>query len=299
MADLNDILIFTQVAQFESISKAARSLGMSISTVSRRLSALESALGASLVRRSTRRVSLTQQGREYFTQCRQPLTLLEEAERVLTQAQRKPEGILRITVPMILGQDAFLEFLSRFSQQHAGVRIDLVITNQFLDLTADNIDLAIRFGELRESRLVASRLGKWIRYVVAAPEYLQGRKAPVEPEDLKSHDCVVLNAKNNEADWDLSNGRKTARVRVSGVMASHDCRSVAGFVLRGHGVGLLPSKDCDEALSRGDLVRLLPRWTSRAIPVFAVYPSRKFLPLRVSAFLQALSRWNSPLWTRD
>lgn len=299
MTDLNDILIFTQVAQFESISKAARALGMSISTVSRRLSALESALGASLVRRSTRRVSLTPQGREYFTQCREPLTLLEEAERVLTQAQRKPEGILRLTVPMILGQDAFLEFLSRFSQQHAGIRIDLVITNQFLDLTADNIDLAVRFGELRESRLVASRLGKWIRYVVAAPQYLHGRKAPIEPEDLKSHDCVMLNAKSNEADWDLSNGRKTVRVRVSGAMASHDCRSVTGFVLRGHGVGLLPSKDCDEALSRGDLVRLLPRWTSLAIPVFAVYPSRKYLPLRVSAFLQALARWNSPLWTRD
>ena len=299
MADLNDILIFVKVAQFESISKAARSLGMSISTASRRLSALECALGASLVRRSTRRVTLTPQGREYFIQCRQPLSLLEEAERVLTQAQRKPEGILRLTVPMILGQDAFLEFLSQFSEQHTGIRIDLVITNQFLDLVSDNIDLAIRFGALRESRLVASRLGKWIRHVVAAPQYLRGRKVPVEPDDLRSHDCVLLNAKNNELDWDLSNGRRTVRVRVSGAMASHDCRSVAGFVLRGHGLGLLPSKDCEEALSRGDLVRLLPRWASPAIPVFAVYPSRKFLPLRVSAFLKALSRWNSPLWTRD
>jgi DNA-binding transcriptional LysR family regulator len=299
MADLNDILIFVKVAQFESISKAARSLGMSISTASRRLSVLESSLGASLVRRNTRRVTLTPQGREYFIQCRQPLTLLEEAERVLTQAQRKPDGILRLTVPMILGQDAFLAFLSQFSQQHAGIRIDLVITNQFLDLVADNIDLAIRFGALRESRLVASRLGKWIRHVVASPEYLQGRKVPVEPDDLKSHDCVMLNAKNNEADWDLSNGRRTVRVRVSGVMASHDCRSVTSLVLRGHGLGLLPSGDCEEALSRGDLVRLLPRWASPAIPVFAVYPSRKFLPLRVSAFLQSLARWNSPLWTRD
>jgi DNA-binding transcriptional LysR family regulator len=299
MTDLNDIVIFVKVAQFESISKAARSLGMSISTASRRLSVLESALGASLVQRSTRRVTLTPQGREYFTQCRQPLTLLEEAERVLTQAQRKPDGILRLTVPMILGQDAFLEFLSQFSRRHSGIRIDLVITNQFLDLVADNIDLAIRFGALRESRLVASRLGKWIRYVVASPDYLHGRKVPVEPYDLKSHDCVVLNARNNEADWDLSNGRRSVRVRVSGVMASHDCRSVTGFVRRGHGLGLLPSKDCEEALGRGDLVRLLPRWASPAIPVFAVYPSRKFLPLRVSAFLQALARWNSPLWTRD
>ena len=299
MADLNDILVFVKVAQFESISKAARSLGMSISTVSRRLSVLESALGAALVRRNTRRVTLTPQGREYFNQCQQPLTAIQEAERVLSQAQRRPEGILRLTIPMIVGRDSFLEFLSRFSKQHAGIRIDLVISNQFLDLVGDNIDLAIRFGELRESRLVATRLGKWIRYVVAAPEYLQGRKLPAEPNDLKSHDCVVLNAQNNEADWDLFSGRRKARVRVSGAMASHDCRSVTGFVLRGHGIGLLPSKDCAEALASGELVRLLPRWTSPEIPVFAVYPSRKFLPLRVSAFLQALAIWNSPLWTRN
>ncbi len=299
MADLNDILIFVKVAQFESISKAARSLGMSISTVSRRLSLLESSLGVSLVRRSTRRVTLTPQGREYFSQCDQPLTLIQEAERVLTQAQRRPEGILRLTVPMVLSQDSFLEFLSRFSKQHAGIRIDLVISNHYLDLLADNIDLAIRFGELQESRLVASKLGEWIRYIVASPEYLAGRKLPLVPDDLKSHECVLLNAKNNEAEWDLLSGRKRVRVRVAGTMASHDCRTVAGFVTRGHGVGLLPSKDCEEALSRGDLVRLLPRWTSPEIPVFAVYPSRKFLPLRVSAFLQALSNWNSPVWTRN
>lgn len=299
MADLNDILIFVKVAQFESISKAARSLGMSISTVSRRLSLLESALGAALVRRNTRRVTLTPQGREYFNQCDQPLTLIQEAERVLTQAQRKPDGILRLTVPMILGQDSFLEFLSRFSKQHAGIRIDLVISNNFLDLVADNIDLAIRFGELRESRLVASRLGRWIRYAVAAPEYLAGRKLPVQPDDLKSHECVTLNTKSNEADWELISGRRRVRVRVSGAMACHDCRSVAAFVARGHGIGLLHAKDCEQALSTGDLVRVLPRWTSADIPVYAVYPSRKFLPLRVSAFLQALSSWNSPLWTRN
>jgi DNA-binding transcriptional LysR family regulator len=299
MADLNDVLVFAKVAQFESISKAARSLGMSVSTVSRRLSFLESALGVSLVRRSTRRVTLTPQGREYFNQCQQPLTIIQEAERVLTQAQRKPEGILRVSVPVILSQDSFLDFLSRFAKQHPGIRVDLFITNLFVDLVADNIDLAIRFGELRDSRVVASKLGKCIRYVVATREYLKGRKPPSEPAELKSHDCVMLNAKNNETDWDLLSGRKKVRVRVSGPMASRDCKSVTDFVFRGHGVGLLPSTYCEQGLARGDLVRLLPRWTSPQIPVFAVYPSRKFLPFRVSAFLQALADWKTPLWIRE
>jgi DNA-binding transcriptional LysR family regulator len=299
MANLDSILIFVKVAQFESISRAARSLGMPISTVSRRLSVLESELGVSLLRRTTRRVTLTAQGREYFSQCQEPLTLLQEAERVLTQAQKKPEGLLRISVPVILGQEPFLNFISRFLKDHARIRIDLFITNLFLDLVAENIDVAIRFGELQDSSVVATRIGKSIRYVVAAPEYLKGRKLPSEPTDLRLHDCVMLNAKNNETDWDLVNGKKKVRIHVSGPISSRDFNSVSTFVFRGHGIGLLPSTYCDEALGSGGLIRLLPKWASSQIPVFTVYSTRKFLPLRLSVFLKALGAWKSPLWSRE
>src|SRR5580658_7292781 len=107
MADLDNILIFVKVAQFQSITRAARSLGMPISTVSRRLSVLESELGVSLLRRTTRRVTMTAQGREYFSQCQEPLNLLQEAERVLTHAQKRPEGLLRVTVPVVVLQEPF------------------------------------------------------------------------------------------------------------------------------------------------------------------------------------------------
>ena len=300
MADLDNILIFVKVAQYESISRAARSLGMPISTVSRRLSVLESELGVSLLRRTTRRVTLTAQGRDYFNQCQEPLTLLAEAERVLTQAQKKPEGLLRISVPVILGQEPFLEFISRFLEENARIRIDLYITNQFLDLVAENIDVAIRFGELQDSTVVATRLGKSVRYVVAAPRYLNRRPPlPAEPTDLKLHDCVMLNARNNETEWELVNGRKKVRIPVSGPLSSRDFNSVSTFVYRGHGIGLLPSTYCDEALADRRLVRLLPKWASPQVPVFAVYPSRKFLPARLTVFLQALSAWKSPLWIRE
>jgi len=299
MANLDSILMFVKVAQFESISRAARSLGMPISTVSRRLSVLESELGVSLLRRTTRRVTLTAQGREYFSQCQEPLTLLQEAERVLTQAQKKPEGLLRISVPVILGQEPFLNFISRFLKDHARIRIDLFITNLFLDLVAENIDVAIRFGELQDSSVVATRIGKSIRYVVAAPEYLKGRKLPSEPADLRLHDCVTLNAKNNETDWDLVNGKKKVRIHVSGPLSSRDFNSVSTFVHRGHGVGLSPSTYCDEALGNGGLIRLLPKWASSQTPVFTVYSIRKFLPLRLSVFLEALGAWKSPLWIRE
>jgi DNA-binding transcriptional LysR family regulator len=298
MSDLENVLIFVKVAQFESISRAARSLGMPISTVSRRLSVLESDLGVSLLRRTTRRVTLTAQGREYFNQCQEPVNLLQDAQRVLTQSQSKPEGLLRITVPVVLGQKPFLEFVSRFLESYPGIRIDLHITNTFLDLVAENVDVAIRFGDLADSSVVATRLGQSVRYVVAAPRYLKGRKLPTEPEQLKSLDCVMLNAKNNEAHWDLVSGRRKARVRVTGPISSRDFNSVSDFVHLGHGVGLLPSDYCDESLAKGELARLLPRWTSPEIPVFTVYPSRRFLPRRLQVFLEALAAWKSPLWIR-
>jgi DNA-binding transcriptional LysR family regulator len=298
-ADLDNILIFVRVAQFESITRAARSLGMPISTVSRRLSLLESGLGVSLLRRNTRRVTLTAQGRDYFSQCQEPLNVLQEAERVLTQAQKRPEGLLRITFPVTLNREPFLDFLSGFLKDHARIRVELLMTNLLLDLIAENVDVAIRFGELRDSNLVTRRLGKIVFYVVAAPRYLKARTLPSEPADLKSHDCVTFNAKNNERDWDLVSGRRKVRVHVSGSVSSHDINWVNAFVHRGHGVGLLPSTYCDEGIAQGRLVRLLPKWISSPILVFAVYPSRKFLPLRVSVFLEALAGWKSPLWIKD
>jgi DNA-binding transcriptional LysR family regulator len=299
MADLDNILIFVKVAQFQSITRAARSLGMPISTVSRRLSVLESELGVSLLRRTTRRVTLTAQGQNYFSQCQEPLNLLQEAERVLTQAQKRPEGPLRITIPVVLSQEPFLDFISAFLKDHPRIRIELLITNLFVDLIAENFDVAIRSGELQDSSVVARRLGKTVFYVVAAPEYLKGRVLPAEPADLKSHDCVLFNAKNNERDWDLVSGRRKVRVHVSGPVASRDVNSANAFVHRGHGIGLLPSTYCEEAIAKGKLIRLLAKWVSSPNPLFAVYSSRKYLPLRLSVFLEALAAWKSPLWIKD
>jgi DNA-binding transcriptional LysR family regulator len=152
---------------------------------------------------------------------------------------------------------------------------------------------------LEDSSAVATRIGKSVRYVVAAPDYLKGRKLPAEPADLELHDCLMLAARNNETDWDLVNGRKKARIHVSGPISSRDFNSVSTFVYRGHGIGLLPSTYCNEALARGALVRLLPGWASPQIPVFTVYSNRKFLPSRLNVFLEALAAWKKPLWLKE
>src|SRR5579863_7008443 len=208
MADLNDIAVFVKVAQFESFSRAAHALGMPVSTVSRKVTALEERLGVTLLQRTTRKLSLTAQGRAYLNQCSEPLVHLFDAEQALTHSQKKPEGLLRISAPVIFGQETFYAFLSSFLKAHPLIQADLFITNLFLDLIAENIDVAIRFGELQDSSLIAQRIGKSVRYVVAAPEYLHGRPPPTRPEDLRNHQCVLLHARNNEAEWHLVSRRK-------------------------------------------------------------------------------------------
>ena len=215
---------------------------------------------------------------------------------MLTQTQKKPEGLLRISAPVILGQEAFYAFLSSFLKTYPGIQVDLFVTNLFLDLIVENIDVAIRFGELQDSSLIAQRIGKSVRYVVAVPEYLHGRIPPSRPEDLRQHQCVILHGRNNEAEWHLVSGKKSIKLHVSGPVAARDFQAVSAFTYRGHGIGLLPSTYCDAQIASGELVRLLPDWSSPEIFVHAIYPTRRFLPAKLQVFLEDLKAWKSPLW---
>lgn len=296
MVNLNDIAIFVKVAQFKSFSRAAQAMSMPVSTVSRAVSNLEVQLGVILLHRTTRKLSLTVQGNNYYNQCNKTLSDLFDAESILTQIQKNPEGTLKISVPRIMGQEPFYKFLSDFQRNYPSIKIDLFITNSYLDLIAENIDVGIRFGGLKDSTLITKRIGTSIRYIVAAPDYLKGQSLPSSPQDLMQHQCVILGGRNNETEWELVNGRKTAKVQVAGSMASRDFQSVSDFTYRGHGISLLPTTYCDEQIRNGTLIRILPEWTSPEIVVHAVYPTRKFLPSRLHVFLEALKIWESPFW---
>ena len=284
------------VSRLADASRDRSATSAPVSTVSRKVTALEERLGVTLLQRTTRKLSLTAQGRAYYNQCSEPLSHLFDAERVLTQTQKKPEGLLRISAPVILGQEAFYAFLSSFLKTYPRIQADLFVTNLFLDLIVENIDVAIRFGELPDLSLIAQRIGKSVRYVVAAPEYLHGRLPPSRPEDLRQHQCVLLHARNNEAEWHLVSGKKSIKLHVSGPVSARDFHAVSAFTYRGHGIGLLPSTYCDAQIASGELVRLLPDWSSPEIFVHAVYPTRRFLPAKLQVFLEDLKAWKSPLW---
>jgi DNA-binding transcriptional LysR family regulator len=296
MPDLNDIAVFVKVAQLGSFSRAAHALGMPVSTVSRKVTSLEDQLGVTLMQRTTRKLNLTAQGRAYYNQCSEPLSQLSDAESALTRTQKKPEGLLRVSAPVLFGQEPFYEFLSLFLKKYPGIQVDLFITNLFVDLIADNVDVAIRFGELRDSTIIAKRIGRSVRYLVASPAYLKGRAHPAKPEDLTKHQCVMLNGRNNEAEWHLVSGRRSVKVDVSGPLSSRDFQSVSAFIYKGHGIGFLPASYCEEQITRRELIRILPEWSSPEIIIHAVYPTRRFIPSKLQVFLDELKVWKSPLW---
>jgi DNA-binding transcriptional LysR family regulator len=296
LADLNDIAVFVRVVELESFSRAARALSMPVSTVSRKVTALEERLGVTLLQRTTRKLSLTAQGRAYFDQCSEPLSHLYDAERVITETQKKPEGLLRISGPVMLEQEPFYAFLSSFLKAYPLIEVDLYFTNLFLDLIAENIDVAIRFGDMRDSSLVAQRVGRSVRHLVASPEYVRNHRLPSRPQDLSEHPCVLINARNNEAEWRLVSGRKSVKIRVTGPVAARDFHVVNAFALRGHGIALVPSCYCDAPIARGELVRVLPEWSSPEIGVHAVYPTRRFMPSKLKVFLDELKAWEGPIW---
>ena len=245
MADLNDIAVFVKVAQFESFTRAARALGMPVSTVSRKVTSLEDQLGVTLLQRTTRKLSLTAQGRAITISAASRSANLFDAESGTdpdTEEARGPAEDFGARDPR---SGAVLRVSIAFLKKYPAIHVDLFITNLFVDLVADNVDVAIRFGELADSTIIAKRIGRSVRYLVASPDYLKGRTAPAKPEDLANHQCVLLNGRNNEAEWHLVSGRKSVKLHVSGPMSSRDFQSVSAFTYRGHGIGLLPSNYCE------------------------------------------------------
>lgn len=296
MVDLNEIQTFARVAQLGSFSAAARSLLLPVSTVSRKVSALEARLGLMLMKRTTRRLSLTEHGSRLYEQCALHLQGIEDAQAGLTQSRVQLEGLLHVSAPLALGRGEFIDFISGFLARNPRIKVNLVITNQFLDLVTSHVDVAIRFGKLADSSLVARRLGLSHRVLVAATEYLREYGAPRKPDDLRGHRCVLFSSRTEEAQWQLQDGRRRARVRVAGAVCADNFETVNDFAVRGCGIALLPEAYAVAGTADGTLKRVLPQWKSPPVPVHAIYVNRKFVPAKLKTFLAELASWRNSNW---
>ncbi len=288
--DLNELLVFAKVVQAGSFTAAGAALRMPKSTVSRKVSELESRVGAQLLHRTTRKLRLTEVGRAYFEHAARAVAEAEQAEQAVTHLQSAPQGLLKVTAPVNLTVLGPLtgEFLARYPK----VRLELLCTDRRVDLVAEGFDVAVRAGHLSDSTLVARRLGTLERVVVASPAYVEARGLPRKPADLAQHDCLVFNGGREGNVWMLQSGGRSLQVTVSARMVVNDFELLHAAALAGTGVAMLAGHDCTADLASGRLQRVLPGWTSPGTPVHAVYPGGRHPAPKVGAFVDFLrERW--------
>ncbi|MDC3960010.1 LysR family transcriptional regulator [Polyangium jinanense] len=282
--DLDEIIVFTTIVELGSFSAASARLGIPKSTASRRISDLEARVGARLLQRTTRKLSLTDVGRVYYEHCSRIVAELEEAHLAVTQLQSTPRGLLRVTTPLtfsVLGP-----ILAEYMALYPDVRLDLLCTDRRVDLVEERFDLAIRAGRPRDSAWVARRLGTVRRFLVAAPEAIERLGPLKEPADLQRIPSLVFAPDGNT--WRLVSGGKSLEMTVRPRLAVNDYDMLRAVVLAGFGVALLPEYQCAEELKAGRLRRVLDAWAAAEVPVFALYPSTRHLSPKVIALLDLL-----------
>lgn len=281
--DLNPVAVFVKVAQTGSFSEAARQLSMPNSTVSAQLSRLEQQLGVTLLQRTTRRLRLTEAGQAYFETASIGVGAILDAGAQVSAAQQEPQGTLRITAPIDMGETV-VKLLSDFRKRHPKVAIEMHFSQEVADLFASNIDVAIRAGALKDSGLIARKVGTAVWVPVASPDYLRAHGRPAHPDELGGHCLIQFESKGREH-WTLRRGDSVATVPLRKQIITNHTESVRSFALSGEGIALLPTYLCRNELREGTLVRILPDWISDTDPVNLVYPAQRFVAAKTRAFV--------------
>lgn len=289
--DLNHVSTFTRVVKDGSFTAAAKSLGLPKSSVSRSVAQLEEELGIRLLQRTTRKLHLTDAGATFYERVARALGDITEATSAAADAQEELRGTVRLTAPVDFGVWALAPILARFVKKHPRIHVDLVLTGRVVDLVGEGIDLAVRAGKLRDSSLIAKRVGDLRSVLYASPKYLARRGEPKELSDLAKHDCVLFRPTSGKDTWNLDDrdGNET-EVVVSGLLGADDLSFVRKATISGAGIGLLPEFLCGRAEAAGLLVRVLRDWQLSGAILHIAYPSARFVPQRVVVLREYLFR---------
>jgi DNA-binding transcriptional LysR family regulator len=282
--DFNETAVFVKVVQAGSFSAAARQLGLPTSTISTRVSRLEARLGTTLLQRTTRRLSLTEAGTVYYQHASLGLGYMLEAEAAIDEARQQPQGKLKITAPADLGDNLLAGLLEDTQREFPALELELILTDRYIDLVADGVDVAIRTGALRDSSLIAKPLGT-IRWALFANQDYLKQAAPLEaPQDLHLHRCVQFTPLGRDA-WNLSSSQNTLTIPMQGRTMANNIGVVKSMAENEQGVALLPTIICKQSITSGKLIRVLPEWQGKADPVHLVYPKQRFMPPKLRAFI--------------
>lgn len=302
MDNLNTITVFVRVVESRSFTAAAHRLGISASGVSKSVSRLEKELGVRLVNRTTRKVSLTEDGVSFFERCRQILSEIEEAETALTRARAAPRGKLRVQMPVGFGRRVIVPALADFIARYPELVVDVELSDRVPDLAEEGLDAVVHIGQLGDSRLVARRLCAIRHVTCAAPEYLRRYGEPATPDELDKHRCLayVYPYAGGYRDWQFSyNGKRFSKV-VSGSLNVNNGESLLEMAVAGAGIAAIGTFITAEAIAAGKLKIILRDYIADGPTVSVVYlPNRYMLP-RVRTFVDFLGDLvpPNPPWDR-
>lgn len=281
--DLNAALVFVWVIQAGSFSRAARQNDMPVSTVSAKIAALEKSLGVSLIQRTTRRLRLTDAGEIFFQHALRAIGELQLAQSLTHETQEGIRGKIKMTAPVEVGMSSLADAISSFVAKNPDIHVELILTDRIVDLVAEGVDVALRFGDLKDSTLISKKIGSTCNHAFASPAYL--KKAPPlrRPQQLADHSCLVF-TNIFEGDWVLERGGPSAKdkvvqnVKVHGAFSANNLIAIHRLALDGRGVALLPEFLCREDVEKKRLVPVLEGWVTRRFPVHIVHPQQSFLP---------------------
>lgn len=288
MEDLQRMAVFARVVETKSFSAAARDLGVSKSVISKQVTRLEKSVGARLLNRTTRNMSLTEAGSVLYEHCARIMEELEEARLAVSRLHSEPRGILRISASVAFGTLHIAPALPAFLASHPDLTIDMAITDRYVDLADEGYDVAVRIAKDPGQNLVARKLAAVKRRICATPEYFARHGIPVTPHDLKRHNCLTYTYFNPQDPWRLQGPEGNISLAVSGNLRLNDDQALSEAVLGGLGVALLPTFIIGKDLQAGRLQSVLSDYVPLERHIYAVYLSHRHLSPKVRAFIDFL-----------
>jgi len=280
---------FVAVADLEGFAPAARKLKLSPSAVTRLIAALEERLGARLLQRTTRSVTLTDTGRHYLERARRILADVEEAERVAEGERTRPSGRLVVSAPLGFGRLHVSPVMSAYLKRYGEVSGELRLEDRMISLVEDGIDLAVRIGHLADSSLVARHVGEMRRIVVASPAYLKARGEPKTLEAIASHDTIQFGSTAGVADWRFLDAGEEVRIAYDPRFSSNSSDAAIQYAAEGGGLTRVMAYQAAEALKAGKLKIVLAKFELPAVPINIVYPTSRLLSAKVRSFIDLVT----------
>lgn len=285
---------FVCVAEYESFTRAAKELSLSTAQVSRQISALEKRLNIKLLYRTTRKVSLTEEGRVFYQHCRGVLDGLDAAEQAVSHLQSKPQGRIKLTAPVTYGEQQLLPLVNDFMVRYSDIEVTAFLSNQKMDLIDGGYDLAIRIGKLSDSTMMAKKLSRRTNFVCAAPAYLERHGTPHSLSELSQHNCLLGTRDywHFIEDGKIDSGKNTDKernLRVSGSVQYNSGHSLVDAALKGLGIVQLPDYYVQQYLASGELVSLLDDYREPEESIWAIYPHNRHLSPKIRLLVDYLS----------